>query len=193
MDAHTRRRASSGAWVAIGPATELEAHAAARDIIELTTPTTNAARVVIVRTGTPFTLGGERWAYGVPRGRCRMSRPATPIQPRARIAADSRTVVYGAAVLTLTVGVAAFCVSWSGLVAMAAFAGVPEAWRPCVRQTAVALALKHAEAPRWQARHDAGRTSRVALSVELGLDRRQLAARLRAARAAAQQTNGGTA
>jgi hypothetical protein len=80
-----------------------------------------------------------------------MSRPSTPRPPRTRIAADSRTVVYGAAVLTLTVGVAAFCVSWSGLVAMAAFAGVPEAWRPCVpvlvdgallAQTAVLMVLK---------------------------------------------------
>lgn len=80
-----------------------------------------------------------------------MSRPVAPRQPRTRIAADSRTVVYGAALLTLTVGVAAFCVSWSGLVAMAAFAGVPEAWRPCVpvlvdgallAQTAVLMVLK---------------------------------------------------
>ncbi|NTW40119.1 MAG: helix-turn-helix domain-containing protein [Cellulomonadaceae bacterium] len=52
--------------------------------------------------------------------------------PRARIAADSMTVVTGAALMTLAVGVASFCVSWSGLVAMAAYAGIPASLRPCV-------------------------------------------------------------
>lgn len=66
------------------------------------------------------------------------------------------------------------------------------------RQTATARAVRHAEARAWQARLDAGTTTRASLAVELGLDRRQLADRLRAAAKAAKaasaaETNGGPA
>lgn len=64
MDTYTgRRAASSGAWVAFGPARELAEHAARGDVIEVTTPTRNVARATITRVGHPFTRAGIQMAY----------------------------------------------------------------------------------------------------------------------------------
>ena len=64
MDTYTGRRSTSGAWVAVGPATEIEGHAAHGDVVEVTTPSRAVARVRIIRAGQPFVAHGERWAYG---------------------------------------------------------------------------------------------------------------------------------
>lgn len=69
------------------------------------------------------------------------------------------------------------------------------AMRARKRQSSDARAARHAEAAGWQTRIDAGEIDRAALATELGLERRQLADRLRVAAkaASAAETNGGPA
>ena len=61
-----RRAASTGQWVAYGPAEDVEAAVLGGDVVEVIQPSGNVARCRLARAGNPFIVSGVRLAYGYP-------------------------------------------------------------------------------------------------------------------------------